>query len=85
MSSREMSLRLQTVDAAILLFLIAADVVLPGGSSAVICIQHVHMDPEHFSEPDKFKPERFVPDNRRHPFSYIPFSAGPRNCIGTFA
>ncbi|XP_023701744.2 uncharacterized protein LOC111861425 isoform X3 [Cryptotermes secundus] len=58
-----------------------ADVVLPGGSSVAICIQHVHMDPEHFPEPHKFKPERFVSANRRHPFSYIPFSAGPRNCI----
>ncbi|PNF39482.1 Cytochrome P450 4C1 [Cryptotermes secundus] len=59
-----------------------SDVVLPGGSSVAICIQHVHMDPEHFPEPHKFKPERFVSANRRHPFSYIPFSAGPRNCIG---
>jgi cytochrome P450 len=66
------------------LFLIAADVVLPAGSSVVICIQHVHMDPELFPEPHKFIPERFLPENRRHPFSYVPFSAGPRNCIGTF-
>lgn len=59
-----------------------SDVVLPGGSSVVICIQHVHMDPEYFPEPHNFKPERFAPQNRRHPFSYVPFSAGPRNCIG---
>jgi cytochrome P450 len=63
---------------------IAADVVVPTGSSVVICIQHVHMDPEHFPEPHKFIPERFLPDNKRRPFSYLPFSAGPRNCIGTF-
>jgi hypothetical protein len=65
------------------LIVIAADVVLPTGSSVVICIQHVHMDPKHFPEPHKFIPERFLPDNKRHPFSYLPFSAGPRNCIGT--
>lgn len=59
-----------------------SDVVVPTGSSVVICIQHVHMDPEHFPEPHKFIPERFLPDNKRRPFSYLPFSAGPRNCIG---
>jgi len=35
-------------------------------------------------EPRKFVPERFLLNNRRHPFIDLPFSAGPRNYIGTF-
>lgn len=39
-------------------------------------------DPEYFPNPDAFSPERWIDNDGTNPFIYVPFSAGPRNCIG---
>ncbi|CAL8148672.1 unnamed protein product [Orchesella dallaii] len=58
--------------------------VLPSNTILTIFPQGMHMNPEYFPEPEKFKPERFSIEEvkARHPFAYIPFAAGPRMCLG---
>lgn len=57
---------------------------IPKGCIVGIPVYAMHRDPEFFSDPDAFKPERFSKDNvgSIRPYTYLPFGAGPRNCIG---
>ena len=65
-----------------LFFLDGHDV--PGNTSVMLLTYLLHRDPKHFPDPELFKPERFIAENirGRHPYAYVPFSAGARNCIG---
>ncbi|XP_067124836.1 cytochrome P450 4C1-like [Centruroides vittatus] len=58
------------------------DYVLPK-SSFVINIYGIQHNPTVFVNLELFDPERFLPENckSRHPFAFLPFSAGPRNCL----
>lgn len=44
----------------------------------------VHYNPKYFPEPEVYRPERFLPENKHLlvPYSYLPFGQGPRNCVG---
>lgn len=43
-------------------------------------------DPRFFSEPEKFRPERWTPDfaSSLPKYAYFPFGGGPRACIGNY-
>lgn len=61
------------------------DYIVRKGENIGIPTWAIHRDPQYFEDPLKFDPERFSEENKHKikPFSYLPFGAGPRNCIGS--
>ena len=57
---------------------------VPAGTDIFICPFLLHRHATHWHRPEDFDPERFVPatSESRHRFAFLPFSAGPRYCIG---
>lgn len=58
---------------------------LPVGTSITVSINDVHKHREFWgADADEFVPERMRPAARaqQHPYAFLGFSGGPRNCIG---
>jgi cytochrome P450 len=57
---------------------------VPAGTEIFIPLYFIQRHPKLWEDPDHFEPERFRSENviKRHRLASIPFSAGPRNCIG---
>ncbi|KAF2902221.1 hypothetical protein ILUMI_03963 [Ignelater luminosus] len=57
---------------------------IPKGCSIMVSIYNLHRNPDHWDKPNEFYPEHFLPEaiSKRHPYAFIPFSSGPRSCVG---
>ncbi|KAJ6637667.1 Cytochrome P450 4d2 [Pseudolycoriella hygida] len=59
---------------------------IPAATSLAMTLFVAFRDPSAFPEPNEFNPDRFDLNggvsSRIDPFAFIPFSSGPRNCIG---
>jgi cytochrome P450 len=57
---------------------------IPAGSNVVMSTWVVQRDPRYFPEPEKFDPDRWLPEKalKLPKFAYFPFGGGPRQCIG---
>jgi cytochrome P450 len=60
------------------------DLLIPAGSMVAIAPYVLHRHRKLWDQPDAFRPERFLPEERGRidRFAYLPFGAGPRVCIG---
>lgn len=68
-------------------FRTTAGYIVPKAADINISIFHLHRSEALWENANQYNPDRFLLENssKRHPFTFIPFSAGPRNCIGEYS
>ncbi|XP_041377585.1 cytochrome P450 4F12-like [Gigantopelta aegis] len=59
-------------------------ITIPTGTMCSAHIMNLHHNPTVWEDPSEFRPDRFLPQNTnsKDHYAFLPFSAGPRNCIG---
>jgi cytochrome P450 len=57
---------------------------IPAGTGVGISPSAVHMDPNHWPDPQRFDPLRFTPEMtaKRHKYAWVPFGGGAHMCLG---
>jgi cytochrome P450 len=60
------------------------DYLIPAGTRVLYSIYLTHRDKQYWTAPHLFDPNRFAPEHgaRRPAYTFLPFGAGPRNCLG---
>ncbi len=59
-------------------------VFLPQGARVLISLYNLHRHPDFWPHPEQFLPERWLGSDRSHShYTYRPFGAGPRACVGS--
>lgn len=60
------------------------DKILAKGSTLIVPVYGLHHDPEYYPDPERYDPDRFLPEQvaKRNPYCFLSFGEGPRNCIG---
>lgn len=60
------------------------ELVIDKGVTITVPIEAIHRDVRFYEKPEVFNPDRFDDGNSRHNYTYLPFGAGPRKCVGKF-
>jgi cytochrome P450 len=57
---------------------------IPARALVLVSAWVTHRDPRFHADPERFDPNRFLPESSaaRHAFSYFPFGGGRRGCVG---
>ena len=62
----------------------SGDYVIPRGATVTVATYKLHRNPNVYANPTVFDPDNFLPERQanRHYYAFVPFSAGPRSCVG---
>ncbi|OAD53067.1 Cytochrome P450 4g15 [Eufriesea mexicana] len=64
--------------------LASGDYTIPAGCTVVVATYKLHRNEDIYPNPHVFNPDNFLPEKtaNRHYYAFVPFSAGPRSCVG---
>lgn len=64
--------------------LASSDLIVPAGATITVATFKLHRLESIYPNPDVFDPDNFLPEKQanRHYYAFVPFSAGPRSCVG---